>query len=319
MSEKYLDIHIIYSDKDKKYLVSLLKKYRNFKIKNSVNNWKVSLKVHNNSGINNIGQFQRRLEIIRNTPSGHYIWFVDGDDEIINSADLKGDIDNIDIYLFSHKMFCGNPKETYEVETTFLDKNTIIEGYNTYSSKNAIYNQDKPMVLSEILGAALWNKWFKVDVWKNIYEYLKEMGYENIRPNASEDCFYVFYALKNTQKIFYSTTSIYFYRNDRSLIFNASRNFIKYKNFLNFRKGHKEITEAILKLNIPELGDHFIYIDKVCHLEKALLCLEIKKALQNVVGEFGKEDILDILKNHSEDICIPHNTVKYLAYKYLTK
>ena len=27
MSEKYLDIHIIYSDKDKKYLVSLLKKY----------------------------------------------------------------------------------------------------------------------------------------------------------------------------------------------------------------------------------------------------------------------------------------------------
>lgn len=43
-----------------------------------------------------------------------------------------------------------------------------------------------------------------------------------------------------------------------------------YKNFLNFRKGHKEITEAILKLNIPELGDHFIYIDKVCHLEKAL-------------------------------------------------
>ena len=62
-----------------------------------------------------------------------------------------------------------------------------------------------------------------------------------------------------------------------------------------------------------------MYIDKVCHLEKALLCLEIKKALQNVVSEFGKEDILDILKNHSEDICIPHNTVKYLAYKYLTK
>jgi len=89
MSEKYLDIHIIYSDKDKKYLSTLLKGYKNFKIKNSVNNWKVSLKVHNNSGINNIGQFQRRLEIIRNTPSEHYIWFVDGDDEIINSADLK--------------------------------------------------------------------------------------------------------------------------------------------------------------------------------------------------------------------------------------
>ena len=89
MSEKYLDIHIIYSDKDKKYLVSLLKKCRNFKIKNSVNNWKVSLKVHNNSGINNIGQFQRRLSILKNYPEDHYIWFIDGDDEIIDDANLK--------------------------------------------------------------------------------------------------------------------------------------------------------------------------------------------------------------------------------------
>lgn len=58
---------------------------------------------------------------------------------------------------------------------------------------------------------------------------------------------------------------------------------------------------------------------QVFSLGQRSICLEIKKALQNVVGEFGKEDILDILKNHSEDICIPHNTVKYLAYKYLTK
>ena len=66
MSEKYLDIHIIYSDKDKKYLVSLLKKCRNFRIKNSVNNWKISIKAHDNSGKNNIGQFQRRLSILKN-------------------------------------------------------------------------------------------------------------------------------------------------------------------------------------------------------------------------------------------------------------
>ena len=59
MEVKYLDIHIIYSDKDKKYLSTVLKGYKNFKIKNSVNNWKISLNVHNNSGVNNIGQFQR--------------------------------------------------------------------------------------------------------------------------------------------------------------------------------------------------------------------------------------------------------------------
>ena len=89
MSEKYLDIHIIYSDKDKKYLVNLLKKCRNFKIKNSVNNWKISIKAHDNSGKNNIGQFQRRLSILKNYPEDHYIWFVDGDDEIIDDANLK--------------------------------------------------------------------------------------------------------------------------------------------------------------------------------------------------------------------------------------
>lgn len=63
METKYLDIHIIYSDKDKKYLPKLLQQYKKFKIENSIYNWELSLKVHNNSGINNIGQFQRRLEI----------------------------------------------------------------------------------------------------------------------------------------------------------------------------------------------------------------------------------------------------------------
>ena len=38
----------------KEKLVNLLKKCRNFKIKNSVNNWKISIKAHDNSGKNNI-------------------------------------------------------------------------------------------------------------------------------------------------------------------------------------------------------------------------------------------------------------------------
>ena len=38
METKYLDVHIIYSDKDKKYLPKLLQQYKKFKIEN----WKVS-------------------------------------------------------------------------------------------------------------------------------------------------------------------------------------------------------------------------------------------------------------------------------------
>ena len=68
-------------------------------------NWELSLKVHNNSGINNIGQFQRRLEIIKDAPEDHYIWFIDGDDEITGNADLKNNKEDVDMYIFSNKGF----------------------------------------------------------------------------------------------------------------------------------------------------------------------------------------------------------------------
>ena len=75
--DKILDIHIIYCDKDKEYLAALLAQCKNFRIENSLTNWKIFVYAHDNSGENNIGQFQRRLEIIRNTPESHYVWFVD--------------------------------------------------------------------------------------------------------------------------------------------------------------------------------------------------------------------------------------------------
>lgn len=48
METKYLDIHIIYSDKDEKYLPELLQQCKKFKIENSIYNWELSLKVHDN-------------------------------------------------------------------------------------------------------------------------------------------------------------------------------------------------------------------------------------------------------------------------------
>lgn len=44
--EKILDIHIIYCDKDKKYLEGLLEQCKNFKIENSLNNWKIFVYAH---------------------------------------------------------------------------------------------------------------------------------------------------------------------------------------------------------------------------------------------------------------------------------
>ena len=43
METKYLDIHIIYSDKDKQYLPKLLQQYKKFKIENSIYNWELSV------------------------------------------------------------------------------------------------------------------------------------------------------------------------------------------------------------------------------------------------------------------------------------
>ena len=128
----------------------------------------------------------------------------------------------------------------------------------------------------DLAGGALWSKWIKVKCWDNILEYLDNLGYLNIKPNGSEDCFYCFYALSNAKNIFYSDKPIYFYRNDRSLIFNHTQKVISYKAFLNFRQNHKEVTDAIIKLNIPYI-EGFLLAYKCCQLEKALLCVEIKK------------------------------------------
>ena len=265
METKYLDIHIIYSDKDKKYLPKLLQQYKKFKIENSIYNWELSLKVHNNSGINNIGQFQRRLEIIKNSPKDHYIWFIDGDDEIVGNAELKNNKEDVDMYIFSYKDFAYSLNESLIVEEQKLYGSFLIQAtdYNQGFTNTQGYHAS----VMDLAGGALWSKWIKVKCWDNILEYLDNLGYLNIKPNGSEDCFYCFYALSNAKNIFYSNKPIYFYRNDRSLIFNHTRKIISYKAFLNFRTNHLEITNAIKKSrSVP--GSCL----RVCSPMKGLVC-----------------------------------------------
>ena len=315
METKYLDIHIIYSDKDEKYLLELLQQCKEFKIENSIYNWELSLKVHNNSGINNIGQFQRRLEIIKNSPKDHYIWFIDGDDEIVGNADLKNNKEDVDMYIFSYKDFAYSLNKSLIVEEQKLYGSFLIQAidYNRGFTNTQGYHAS----VMNLAGGALWSKWIKVKCWDNILEYLDNLGYLNIKPNGSEDCFYCFYALSNAKNIFYSDKPIYFYRNDRSVIFNHTQKVISYKAFLNFRTNHIEITNAIKKLDLPV--DSFLFADLYCHVGKALLCVEIKKALQDVIDEFGKDTVAFVLQTCSDKLCFNHPTVKQLAYKYVTK
>ena len=92
---------------------------------------------------------------------------------------------------------------------------------------------------------------------------------------------------------------------------------LSYKAFLNFRTNHIEITNAIKKLGLPLNG--FLFTDLYCHVGKALLCVEIKKALQDVIDEFGKDAVAFVLQPCSDKLCFNHPTVKQLAYKYVTK
>lgn len=314
--EKILDIHIIYCDKDKKYLNNLLEQCKNFKIVNARNNWKIFVYAHDNSGENNIGQFQRRLEIIRKSPENHYIWFIDGDDEIIDNADLmEGDFEDVDILVFGHQMSLFTESEGKNIRSSVksFEENIVIN----CQDKQTLLRGNKNITLTDLVGGSLWNKWVKVTCWKGVYEYLHSLGYENIRPNASEDCFFSFYAIKYCRNLLYVFKEVYYYHNERSSIFNDEK-YVKYENFLRFRAYHKEITNAIKKLNMGIITNNFLKADICCHTQKALSCLETKKALDDIAEEFGKDLIIKNLIM-GQYYYLKHPYVKYLAYKYLTK
>lgn len=311
--DKILDIHIIYCDKDKEYLAALLAQCKNFRIENSLSNWKIFVYAHDNSGENNIGQFQRRLEIIRNTPESHYVWFIDGDDEIIGNADLvEGDFDDVDIIGFAHQMNVFSEIDGYNIfiETRSYEENIVIDTQKYKTLKRG----ESVISIMDLAGGSLWTKWIKASCWNGVFDYLKKLGYENIKPNASEDVFFAMYAVKNSHNLLYCVKPVYYYHNERSHIFNDEK-FIPYENFERFRVNHKEITDAIKKLDMGKSTSDFIMADYLCHLQKALSCLDIKKAIDNLIEEFGKENVIRAIILGR--FYIRHPYVKYLAYKYL--
>lgn len=313
--EKILDIHIIYSDKDKKYLEGLLEQCKNFRIENSLNNWKIFVYAHDNSGENNIGQFQRRLEIIRNTPESHYVWFIDGDDEVIGNADLlNGDFDDVDIMVFGFQMslFSESDHENIRSLVKSFEENIVIN-----CKHETLMRGNNQITLLDLAGGSLWNKWVKASCWKGVYGFLKNLHYENIHPNASEDCFFSMYALKNCRNLLYVIKPIYYYHNERSFIFDDTK-YVAYDKFLRFRQDHKEITDAIKHLDMGIIQKKFLDADICCHTQKALSCLETKKALDNIAEEFGKDLIIkNLIMGQYYYLKRPY--IKYLAYKYLTR
>ena len=194
---------------------------------------------------------------------------------------------------------------------------TCVDDCVNCQDKQTLLRGNKNITLMDLAGGSLWNKWVKAECWKGVYDYLKSLGYENIRPNGSEDCFFSFYALKYCRNLLYVFKEVYYYHNERSSVFN-DENYVKYENFLRFRAYHKEITDAIKKLNMGIITDNFLKADICCHTQKALSCIELKKALDNVAEEFGKEAIIKNLIM-GQYYYLKHPYVKYLAYKYLTR
>ena len=304
-----LDINIIYCDKDKKYLSDIVSQAKKFKIKNSLQKWKINIITHDNCGENNIGQFQRRLEIIRNTPEDHFIWFVDADDEIINNINLKKfDYDYVDMICFGFKMKGRDHNNKFFEFISHVPQNVLTN--NEYFYKMNIVGCK---TLGDLCGGSLWNKWVKASCWKGVYDYLCDLNYENIRPIGSEDCFLSFYAQKNLKNVLYLKEPIYSYHNERSSVFNDG--YITYENFKRFRTNHKEITQAIKNLGGPSI-EQFLVADFNCHINKAMLCFDIKKAVKDIVDEIGKETFIKylIIERFNER----HPYVKYLIYKYVS-
>ncbi len=313
MSDCILEIHIIYCDKDKKCLPALLEQCKNFKIKNSIHNWKIFIYTHDNCGKNNIGQFRRRIEIIKNVPENHFIWFVDGDDEVINDVDLmKGDINDLDIFVFNYmsNLFNKELKKNVGITNKIFNQNIIVN-----TKKHKIINIDNIKIsIPNLAGPALWNKWIRKSCWTSLESYLKSLGYGDIKPVSMEDTFLSYFAVKNSRKLCYIKQAIYYYHNEFSSIYNDEK-YIYFDNFKTFRTNHKEIVDATVKLQMANTKG-FLTNDLKINIQKALSCFNIKDALNEIIKDYSKEDIIKTIV--LEDFYLRHPYVKYLAIKYLT-
>lgn len=193
-----LTIGILVSDKDRKYLPTLLAHIEE-RVKPAhevivCNNSSQEINLENtivlNNGNGNIYQLRGRKLIIEKA-QGKYIWFVDGDDDVKyveEDLELKNDIIEFD-YDFITK--------TGVISVDFFTEEKVFTSDNFFADKITLRNK------------TLWNCFIKTSILK---ELIKEIPDENI--STGEDWIYSFGAMKYA-KTYERSGKKYYYFNEK--------------------------------------------------------------------------------------------------------
>lgn len=271
---KKLSIIVLFCDKDRNFLVPLLRKIdKNVKVDHEVICVNNSAKAFNKtdpitktalfiSPKKNIGTLAGRKFGLK-FAFGHYVWFIDVDDDIPKI-----------------KFF---PKKDYDI---------IQFGYRFYTSeKKYIFTRKKKYELKDIpydgdfiwcnAGPALWNKWFDRFFLTKIYNQFSD---EEII-NSQEDFLLNSLAFKAAKKVLFSNKTIYYYN-----AYNSSGNsqFITLDKFEYLITGYKDAVKIYRQKIKSDLNEN----DRILNYEVFINCL--LKCKLNTGDRLG---MLMILKN----------------------
>lgn len=234
-------------------------------------------------------QFVARKKII-DLSSGDYIWFIDGDDDVINvdKLDIKDDI-----YIFGYRDVVS--EKIYE---------------------NAEYKENIQDYSKYFFSSALWNKIIKKDLFNGIENYIKD-----IKACAMEDLIYYIYALKNCSSV-YVSSEMFYIKNEG---FSDSLNITDIKIIEEITLGYNDTFEILS--DILDNEDQIVEFEKMeCRffMEKLLFMNSniklMKKAIDIIVPLFGYDMMKDVFCESIESkfSCqSEYKTIKeYLESKY---
>lgn len=336
-----LSIVIVFCDKDYHFIEPLISKINNYvKVNKEIilidNRDKYKdefIKIEPNCKIYSKGyncyQFTARKFAIQFC-TGNYVWFIDADDDVRSISDR--DILNYeDVLVFNYSINKKNSnKELYIDVCKFAKAKMWVNDNCWIFSKN--------ITDPTIFGAALWNKWIRIDILKKYAETVTE----EYNITAGEDIFLLSWLWENTEKVTIQNKSVYLYNiaDSRCHLKNISKSVFEHliqgdNHINNLWRKHLKNTDVNLFFDIVYrvervimLGEYEYYINKMnLTYEKVLECLpaifnwrrfreDEKKRRKHIVNfrnfvqrklnnnKNAKKNFLSIIliaHNHSED------------------
>jgi hypothetical protein len=204
----------------------------------------------------NAFQFAARYKIIK-LAKGEYIWFVDGDDEVIGLEAIRYDDD-----ILSYNVRSETINDNYE-DTSFMP--------------NAFNRWD---FLHSVIHGALWNKLFRRSLFNDIDNYVTD---PLLKVVSLEDTFYVALALKNSRSLHICNEVIYkHYRGTSSALS------LTLEQFKTLTTGFNDVLKLFVKLGYDEqeiLGTHLRYFASC-----VLVCDNPTKAMIELINLYPSQE-----------------------------